>query len=772
MGIQARKIVFVGLVQGVGFRPHIYRLATTIGLKGYIKNMGGNEVEVWIEGTEDKLNKFINEIKTNPPIHAQIENIIVEKTVPKGYKDFTIDKSSPTRMNKAMIPPDLSICDECIKEVHNPLSRFYEYPFHSCVNCGPRYSMLYNPPYDRENTSMRDFPMCEYCKNEYRDPRNIRRFHAQGISCPNCGPKLRLLDNKMREISVKNPLKEVAGLIDKGFIIAVKGIGGYHIASLATRDDVLQELRRRKKRGTKPFALMALNIETVQKHAILNEVSRKALLSQEKPIIILPKKESSTVSQYVAPGLKTIGIMLPYTALHYLLLEKTRDKILVMTSANITGEPMCTTLECIEKKLGNIIDYVLDHNRIIVNRVDDSVMRLTLDKPIFIRRSRGYAPKWIRITNRTERPVIALGGFLSNTGAVAFDNKVVLTPYIGDLDSYTAIKDLFTIINKFIEWYDLKENPIVVIDKHPLYPQRRLWKKYLKVNNPEIIEIQHHYAHALQVIAENKNVLEKNYTVITIDGTGYGDDGNILGGEILYIKSKRYTRIAHLKYQPYIGGDESIKYPARFLLGYLYNTLKDTEETLRIYRRYVGSRAPLGKTNDPETYLRILERQQDKMLLTSSIGRVLDAFSVLLGYSYKTEYDGEPAIKLEENTLQGKIIEEIQPKLLYNNDTLIIDTSYLLEKVIDALEKGYPYEDIGYSIQWSLGYSLGKAAVKGAVGDQFIYVSGGAAVNHIILSGIEKAVTESCKKLVLPMKTPPGDGGLSFGQAVYGVINS
>ncbi len=768
--MRAKKIIVTGLVQGVGFRPHVYRLAIQHGLKGYVKNLGGSEVEIWVEGTEEKLNHFIQALRKNPPPGSLIENIIIKDRKPDGHKKFIIKQSDGIKEKRSMIPPDLSICDDCLREVLDPTSRFYMYPFHSCVRCGPRYSMLVRPPYDRINTSMNDFSLCSDCTKEYNDPYNERRFHAQGISCPRCGPKLRLESIDGEPVDTEDPLAQAAKLIDEGYIIAVKGIGGYHIASLATDDEVLRKLRDRKKRWRKPFALMALDLDVMKKHVLVDSVGEQLLLSRERPIVVLEKRKDSSISDLVAPGLGTLGIMLPYTAMHYLLLKHTRDKILVMTSGNPTGEPMCTDIKCVRKNLYGIVDYVLDHNRRIQNRVDDSIVRFSMGTPILLRRGRGYAPRWVRISIKTSRPIIALGSHLNNTGAVAFEDKVVLTPHIGDLDSYRALQDLFSTLNKYISWYRLYDKPILVMDSHPRYPQNRFWKKMLRTMEPQVVKVQHHQAHALQVMAEH-GVVEG--VAITIDGVGYGADGRIWGGEVLEIHGTRFYRRAMLEYQPLIWGDYAIRYPARFLLSYLYNVLGDSKEALRHYWRWVGDRGVLGEKITPEKYISFIEKimYNKNHQLTSSIGRLLDAYSVLLGFSDYMEYDGEPAIRMEEASRHAVPADNIELKTTIKDGVSVIGTSSLLQSVIEALEEGIKAESIAYSIQFSLGEALGRAAAN-LTRDDKVYVCGGAAVNNIILEGIKEALKEKELKLILPRQTPPGDGGLSLGQAYYAVMLS
>jgi len=766
---KAKRIIVIGLVQGVGFRPFVYRLAREKELNGYVKNTGGNEVEIHVEGEERKIKEFIFNLKTNPPKNSRIEKIIVQPTILRGYNDFRIEKSSEKTIQPSMIPPDIGVCKDCLNEVLNSNTRFYKYAFHSCINCGPRYSIIYHPPYDREKTSMNDFPLCKECEKEYNDPQNLRRFHAQGISCPKCGPQLLLLDKNFAVIEDENPIAMAAQLIEEGNIIAIKGIGGYHIACLATRDDVVALLRKRKKRRTKPFAVMALNLEIVKKHAIISNAEQILLESKEKPIVLLERKPESTVSKLVAPNLNNLGIMLPYTPLHYLLLEETKDKILVMTSGNLSGEPMCTSLECVKNKLKNIVDYTLDHNRKIVNRVDDSLVRLTHGKPVFLRRSRGYAPKWIKVPTKSCYPIIALGGEKNNAGALMIEDKLIMTQYIGDMESYDSVKELFHYLKKLYNWYRKASDkpPIIVMDLHPRYPQNLLWEKFIDFPIQKILKIQHHHAHALQIIAEN-DTITNNHLVITIDGTGYGEDGNIWGGEVLLVKGKSYKRTGRLEYYPLVGGDQAVKFPGRHLLVILYKLFK--EEGVRLFNKYVGSHdRVLGENLKLEQLIEISDKTKVK---TSSIGRLLDAISVLLGFAKKSEYEGEPAIILEDKGKKGRLLDFSGIKIKTINDTMVLDTGEIVSQIIEYLESKKNKYDIAYTAQYMVGYGLGKIASKSGITGNTIYVSGGAAVNDIILSGIKDAVSEYGIDIALPLQLPPGDGGLAAGQAFFGSLYS
>ncbi len=755
----AVKVYISGIVQGVGFRPFIYRLARKYGLKGYVRNLGGSEVEVHIEGTRENIDRFLKDIPREKPPPARIEEIRVKHSVFTGFKTFEIRSSGRGAKLYSMIPPDFGICEHCISEILNPNSRHYRYPFNSCAWCGPRFSIIEKLPYDRENTSMRDFPLCEYCKAEYNDPDNIRRFHIQGISCPICGPKIWLETIDGEKIDAKDPLSEAAKLINEGYILAIKGLGGFHIASLATDDDIVLELRRRKRRKNKPFALMALDIETASKIVKLSKEAIDLLSSPEKPILLLDEKEDSPVSRFVAPGLDKQGIMLPYTGIHYLLLMETKDKFLIMTSGNMKGKPMCTDIKCAKARLSDIVDFFVFHNRRIVNRVDDSVLRFTDGEVTFLRRSRGYAPAWIHLPFKLERPIIAFGAELQNVGAIGFDDKVVLTQYIGDTDEIENLDYLKKALRFFIKTYNIDLNEaILVSDKHPNYSSVILANRWKAEYRNELLKIQHHVAHVASVMAEKKLGIDSEVIGIAIDGLGYGDDGNIWGGEIFTVTYEKYERVGHLEYHGMPGGDLSVIYPLRMLISILSKKM-DIESIIDLINKF--------KIGDERTrkYPKLVLRQLEKAKKTSSMGRVLDSISCLLGICCERTYEGEPAIRLEAAARGGKLINDlldIPIKKINGKD--IVCTSELLVKIINHLDKRR--RDLAYTAQISLGRALGMIARDYAEkkGLEYIIVSGGAAVNTYIVRGIKEAIVGDDLRLLLPNRVPAGDGGIALGQ--------
>ncbi len=745
-----------GIVQGVGFRPFIYRIATKTGLRGHIRNMGGSEVEIFVEGSYESIADFLRLVFIEKPPPAKIEELEFKVIPPTGYSDFSILPSGGERHIYSMVPPDIAVCDHCLREVYDPRDRHYKYAFNSCAWCGPRFSMMADVPYDRLNTAMVDFPLCDDCRKEYEDPSNLRRFHAQGISCPQCGPTLWLEDAEGRRIGAEDPIEEAAKIIDEGGIVAIKGLGGYHIACLATDDDTISELRRRKRRREKPFALMALDLNVAHSHFYLDQVAESVLTSPERPILLVPKREGSSISELVAPGLGTVGVMLPYTPLHHMLLNSTRDKILVMTSGNEHNKPMCTTIECARERLKDIADYFLHHNRRIVNRVDDSVVRFTADRVTMLRRGRGYAPAWIRLPSQLDRPVIAFGAELQTSGAVGFSDKVVLTQYIGDTDELENLEFLERMLRFFMGIYGIDpREAILVADMHPSYSTRKLAERWADLYGSELKLVQHHHAHVTSVMSEMRVRPGEEVVGVAIDGLGYGDDGSLWGGEVLVASYEGYERFGHLRPQPMPGGDRASKYPVRMLIGMLSTFLSESEIREVLRERHLMDKLPGG-----EVEAELALRQCSKAPLISSVGRVLDSVSALLGVCFERTYEGEPAMKLEAFAEKGSLIQDLDIPV----EGGVVDTSELLKQIL--YNEDGSKRDLAYTSIYLLGRALGEVALRAlnGVNSEFLMVSGGAAVNTLLIRGMEDALGREGVQLVLNSKVPPGDGGIALGQ--------
>jgi hydrogenase maturation protein HypF len=763
--MKALRIYVTGMVQGVGFRPFVRRIAKVTGVRGYVRNLGGGEVEIVVESEEeDRVGEFLRLLRERRPPPAKLEIARVEEVKPADLQDFTILDSGSERIMASEIPQDLAVCEHCLGEVVNPASRWYRYPFNSCAWCGPRYSMIYKPPYDRENTAMRDFPLCDECLSEYNDLWNERRYHAQGISCPRCGPRVFLLDRNLERVEVDGPLGEAARLIDEGMIVAVKGIGGYHIACLASDDEVVSELRRRKGRPRKPFAIMALNLEVAEKLVEIPEDLIDLFTGFIKPIMILPRREGCPVSDYVAPSLRSLGIMLAYTPLHYLLLMETKDRFLIMTSGNVHGDPMISDDSRL-KELTSIVDYVLTHNRRIAHRVDDSVVRPTHGGPVILRYGRGYAPRILRLRHALERPVVAFGGDLETNGAVGFDDKIILAPYSGDMDNLRVLEEHVGNLEFLAGCYGLEERrPVVAADLHPAYHSRRAAEKYASSNGLELKLVQHHIAHFASVMAEVGHEREEPAVGIMIDGAGYGLDGAIWGGEIIAWADGRFERGGFLDYSLMPGGDLAAYRPVRMLASILSKFMDLDEVESFILRRGLLKGLKHGSR---ELGAALAQIRRGGGPMTSSAGRFLDSVSALLNLCLERTYEGEPAIMLEEASYGGELVirDSSDNFVSERGDALVIMTGEIMRAIVESLDSNSRH-NLAYTAQYTLGRHLGIAAAEKAreLGVKAIYVSGGAAVNRIILSAIGEA---SGLEVRVNRIVPPGDGGAAVGQVYF-----
>jgi len=766
--MRAIRIYVAGMVQGVGFRPFIRRIAYLSGVNGYVKNLGGGEVEIFLEADAEKIEKFLKLLREKRPPPARIDKLEIRDAEPVGFNGFKIMKSGRTRVLASEIPQDLAMCEDCLGEILDPSSRWYRYPFNSCAWCGPRYSMIYMPPYDRENTAMKDFPLCSDCKKEYEDLWNERRYHAQGISCPRCGPKLALLDKKLENIDADDPISAAAELIDSGKIIAVKGIGGYHIACLASDDDVVLELRRRKRRPRKPFALMALDIQVARKIVEVPEEIEDLLTGYLKPIILLPRREGSPVSDFVAPSLRNLGVMLAYTPLHYLLLRETEDKFLIMTSGNVHGDPMVSDDSRISD-LAKIVDYVLTHNRKIAHRVDDSVVRPTHRGTVILRFGRGYAPKIIRLKHKLTRSVIAYGAELETAGAIGFDDKIILAPYSGDTDNPRVLREHELTLEFLTRCYGLnRKEAVVAADMHPAYRSKAAAEKLASKRGYKLQLIQHHFAHMASVMAESGHDPLEPAVGVMMDGVGYGLDGAIWGGEVITWDGDSFRRNGSIEYSIMPGGDLAAVKPARMLASIL-SKFMDSSEIMDFYKRRGLLKGLKYGERELQVILDIVKKKKGPR--TSSTGRLLDSISVLLSLCMERSYEGEPAIMLENASIGGKPLSKTIDHLIRReNGREIISSGELVKFLMENLNQSR--RDLAYTAQYLLGACFGAIAGELAreMGIDVIYVSGGAAVNQVLLKAIEEY---SNTRIHVNRMIPPGDGGIAVGQVyVAGRLNA
>jgi len=751
------KIKIVGIIQGVGFRPFIYRTAVKNQLKGYVKNRGDAGVEILLEGKESDIHNFMRDLKEKKPPLAQIHEIITTELKGKNeYATFSIHKSSKeTELSGSVIPPDIAICDDCLKELRNPKDPRHEYFFITCTNCGPRFTIIDMLPYDRENTTMRDFPMCNFCLKEYKDPLN-RRFHAQTVACPKCGPKAYLTTHKGELVKHKDPVREAGKLLAEGFIVAIKGYGGFHVAASTTKDKPLIRLREVKHRNQKPFAIMARSLEAIKTFAEVSKEEAALLTSYTRPIVLLNKNSAYYLSDLVAPGLHNVGVMLPYTGLHYMLFDKVDEPAFVMTSANPPNQPIIKDNEEALQSLGGTVDYFLFHNRQIAHRCDDSVVRMHGKNLVFLRRSRGYAPAPIMLKEKAKRCVVGLGGELNNTACVLLGNKAFISQHIGDVENVETREFLENATKHLIRLTNSKVDA-VACDLHPKFTTTNLARDLAEENGWQLFQVQHHYAHIAALMIEHS---VEEIVGVCCDGYGYGINGEAWGGEILLCtrESSDFKRVAHLEKQPLIGGDLATRFPLRMATGILHKRVDVASWLLQNKTRF-----PHGES-EIQLILNQLEKSNN-IIETTSCGRVLDATAAVLGVCYERTYEGEPAMKLESAALKGKDVIKLEPIIKSNT----LDTTQMLLEIFENREK-YSKTDLAYSLHSYLARGLAELAIENAEdnGIRTVGFSGGAACNQILTSIMRKAVKTAGLQFLVHEAIPPGDGGVSFGQAVVG----
>jgi len=746
------EILLEGIVQGVGFRPFVYRCAVRNRLVGYVQNRQDAGITIVVEGSGRDVKRFISELKSNRPPLAKVDSFAANYTRPKGeFKDFRIIKSARVQeITGSVVPPDISICQGCLKDLRDRSNRRHEYFFITCTDCGPRYTTIRDTPYDRSNTTMQKFPMCRLCQKEYADPMD-RRFHAQTIACVQCGPKVYLTDKEGGLVRSDDPIRDASRLLDEGYILAIKGNGGFHIASATTRDGPIFRLRRTKHRAQKPFAIMARDLETIESFAYVNAREAALLESYAKPIVLLRKRKESCLSDLIAPGLFNVGVMLPYTGLHFMLFERAKEPAFIMTSGNPPDEPIATGNSEALKKLGPDVDYFLFHDRDIAQRCDDSVVRVVGKNTMMIRRSRGYAPAPIYVKAEVDGCVLGVGGELNVTCCLLTQKKAFLSQHIGDIETPDTLQFLKRTI-RHLSKLTRSEITKVACDLHPGFQTTRLAFEMGEKNEMPVIRVQHHHAHIAKLMAEND---VDEVVGIACDGFGYGQDGKAWGGEVLHCFSNHYERIGHLQEHLMPGGDLATKYPLRMVATILY----DVEEI----EDWLGSKAAYFPYGEKEIEIVLAEIERKKGSYTSSCGRVLDAVAALLGICYSRTYEGEPAMKLESTAAYGKDSLKLQPRI--ESETL--DTRLLLEEVYRR-QDSLPVADLACSAQSYLARGLAELATLGAerLGVRTIGFSGGVAYNEQITLAIRDFVQERGFRFIMHNRVPPGDAGISFGQAI------
>ena len=824
--METKQILVEGIVQGVGFRPFVYRIATEASLNGYVRNLG-NVVEIIVQGSHQDMEEFLFNLQNKLPPIAKINNIETrdlneEDEKFSSYTDFTIKESADDFAGTSVIPPDVAICDNCLEEINDPQNRRYKYPFNACTDCGPRFTVIEKVPYDRDNTTMEDFPLCDECEIEYTNPLD-RRYHAEAACCEDCGPSLKLLKNtggdgdSAIEIDCEDPLKETARLLDEGKILAIKGIGGTHLVANVKIKETVDLLRQRLGRKSQAFAVMSPDIETIKTFAVMSKEEEKTLKSKERPIVILKKSEDYDFADSVSPDLHNIGVMLPYAPLHHLLFNETDTPAYIMTSANVPGEPMMITNEEIVKNLSKIADYYLVHNRRILNRCDDSVVRFRNDELAFIRRSRGYTPEPYDLSGKytylneefDNLNILALGPELDVTFTIIKNSKAYVSQHIGNTNKYRTYQFLKEAIEHMMQITKTDSFDLIACDMHPQFFTTQLAKEYAEKYDCPLIQVQHHHAHGVSLINDhvlNKTDLDEKTSaemeisqdyeksellenpgemiIIASDGVGYGDDGGAWGGEILYTDIKSYKRMASLMPQKMPGGDLCTKYPARMLAAILSNPNSDyerdkygEENVQELMERNYLDAFPHGKMEIASLFKQI-ERNLNVGINTST-GRCLDSIAAALNICHERSYEGEAPMKLESaafNYLKMNDSDKLNdyPIIIKDHDDRrVLDTTAILRYVIDKLEEGEDIGRIAAAGQEAVSIGLAKIAIEAArdCGIDTVGVTGGTFYNEAITAHIKDCIENAGLKFIQHTNSCPGDGSVSLGQAIVAGIN-
>ena len=769
------KVLVSGIVQGVGFRPTVYRIAKKLSLKGSIRNLG-NIVEIILQGNKENILNFEETLYEELPPIAKIENFNFKWIeTNKIYEEFTILESADAYNGNSVIPADVGICDRCLEEITDPNNRRYRYPFNACCDCGPRFTVIESVPYDRDKTSMDDFPLCDECNREYTNPLD-RRYHAEAMCCSKCGPSLRLYDSNKEYVKSDDPIKETVRLLEEGNIIALKGIGGTHLVSKVTDEDVVLKLRNRLNRPAQAFAVMSHNVETARKYAEISDLEEESLKSRQRPIVVCKKSKDYYFADSVAPELHTIGIMLPYAPLHHLLFienEKINgDPAYIMTSANIPGEPMMIKNENILNDLEGIYDYALIHNRRIINRCDDSVIKYRNNRLSFLRRSRGYtpepyeiAPSIIRLNeNIKDSKILALGPELDVTFTILNDGLGYVSQHIGNTNKFKTYEFLQDAIKHMMEITKTKDFDLIACDMHPQFFTTKLAEEYSKEYNAELIPVQHHHAHGINLL--NDNDLDE-LVFIAADGVGYGDDKTAWGGEILYTNVKDYERLGSLSPQKMPGGDLCTEYPARMLMSILLNNDEYTpEDVLKIMKENYSNYFKYG---DKEIDLVLKQLESNLNVgLSSSTGRVLDSVSTALGICGSRSYEGEASMKLEAAAYGANRDLEIPYTIERIDGRYQVNTSNILKSVIDLKNRGENIKEIASAAQRAIASSLSEIAIKAAEDKNIenIGATGGVLYNEEITLTCKNIIESNGYNFIQHTNSCCGDGSVSLGQAI------
>ena len=733
-----------GVVQGVGFRPFIYRLALANTLGGWVLN-GEEGVEIYLEGSETGVRAFVHGLKTQSPPAASIAEVLIQPATPIGVSEFTIRESQKHNRPTVRVSPDLPVCDECLKELFDPSDRRYGYPYINCTNCGPRYTVVRSLPYDRPNTTMKDWPLDDYCAGEYKNPAN-RRFHAQPVACRLCGPQYCL---RLGEHTIQGNADSVRGtvqLLNNGKIIAVKGLGGYHLVCDALNPTAVSALRDRKYRKEKPFALMAKNIEVARRLVDISSEAEAVLTATARPIVLAPAKMKI---HGVAPQNDELGVMLPYTPLHHLLFAEGAPEVLVMTSANRSSEPIAYDDQDAVSRLSEIADAFLMGQRPIARRVDDSVARVGAFGPVILRRARGYAPAAVAQLP-VKRPILALGADLKNTVTLVVAGQAFLSQHIGDLSHFDSLRAFQETVQDLVAMYEVDWKDLLAV--HDCHPQYASTNHASELTVGQRCMVQHHRAHVASVLAE-RGAWDKQVVGVSFDGTGYGDDGSIWGGEIFVGSVQRgFERVAHLRQASLAGGDAAAQYPVQAAAGFLAQVPGLPDLAL----------APFEFPDRYRTAAQLVSKKV-RTFPTTSVGRLFDTAAALLGFTREITFEGQAAMWLE-HIARGAPATNPYPFPFATGE---LDYVPLLTALIEDRLRGRDIREIARAVQ--AGIARGSADAISATCEthslDVVVLSGGVFQNELLLEDLKSMLQEQSIEIWVNHAVPPNDGGISVGQA-------
>ncbi len=737
-----RRLFVQGIVQGVGFRPWIHQLALNNRLSGFVLNSTVG-VTIEIEGAEEAHQGFLREFRLHPPPLAVIDEVHEQILEPAGYMGFEIRESLTASGEFVLVPPDIATCEACLEDFRDPRNRRFGYPFTNCTHCGPRYSIIQDIPYDRRYTTMSEFRMCEACEQEYHDPSD-RRFHAQPNACPECGPQVELWDHEKLLSTRADAVSETRRLLKAGQIVAIKGLGGFHLACLASNEKSVRLLRERKRRSDKPFAVMARDMSTVAACCHVNDSDRLALTSPRRPVVLMRRRDGAPVSEQVAPGIGWLGVMLPYTPLHHLLFDDAGFDVLVMTSGNLSEEPIASRNDEIVPRLDKLADAFLIHNRGIQTRVDDSVVRTFAGRDRTLRRSRGYAPHPIDLGTSVEQ-ILACGGELKNVFCLSKEHYAVLSQHIGDMENLETLDAFRETLDHMKRFFRI--TPVAVA--HDLHPNYLSTQFALSLEGMEKIGVQHHHAHIASCMAENR--LDEKVIGVAFDGTGYGTDGRIWGGEFLVCDYASFERRVHFRYVPLAGGDTAVRQTWRSALAYLLDANQDPG--------FLAEKVPADAFR---VVTRMLERRVNTVE-TSSCGRLFDAVAAIAGVRLEANYEGQGAMEMEALAVCAALpVDDAYPFQIANGD---LDFSETIREIVR--DRSQP-ELVAGRFHNTLAHAITQvcADIANSDGIRRVCLSGGTFQNFHLVGLAAELLRKAGLEVYLHARVPPNDGGLCLGQAV------